>query len=160
MKLLRFSLAIGLLFLVLAGCAGIGKQLEPPRISLANIQVRELAGFETVFEIQIRVFNTNDVDLNVKGIEAELEINGRPFATGVSNSPVDIPSFGTELVTVTVYSSVIDIVKGIHSLHQYEQLKYRLNGKLRAAGDNLLPVTLPFESEGQVTMDDFKEQEK
>jgi LEA14-like dessication related protein len=160
MKFLRITPALGLLFLMLAGCAGIGKQLEPPRISLANIQVQELKGFETVFEIQIRVFNTNDVDLNVKGIEAELEINGRPFATGVSNSPVDIPAFGTELVTVTVYSSVIDIVKSIHSLHRSEQLKYRLNGKLRAAGDNLLPVTLPFESDGQVTLDDFKEQEK
>lgn len=149
---------MGFLFLILAGCAGIGNQLEPPRISLANIQVRELKGFETVFEIQMRVFNTNDIDLNVKGIDAQLEINGRPFATGVSNSPVDIPSFGTELVSVTLYSSVIDIVKSIRRLHQSEMLAYRLNGKLRATGDNLLPVTLPFESEGRVTLDDFKEE--
>jgi LEA14-like dessication related protein len=149
---------MGFLFLILAGCAGIGNQLEPPRISLANIQVRELKGFETVFEIQMRVFNTNDIDLNVKGIDAQLEINGRPFATGVSNSPVDIPSFGTELVSVTLYSSVIDIVKSIRRLHQSEMLAYRLNGKLRATGDNLLPVTLLFESEGRVTLDDFKEE--
>ena len=160
MKLFRILPVPFLLLILVAGCAGIGRQLEPPRISLANIQVRELTGFETVFEIKIRVFNTNDVDLNVKGIEADLEINGQSFATGVSNTPVDIPAFGTELVSVTVYSSVIDIVKGIHSLQRSEQFKYRLNGKLRAAGDNLLPVTLPFESEGQVTLDDFKQQGK
>jgi hypothetical protein len=35
-----------------------------------------------------------------------------------------------------------------------------LNGKLRVTGDNLLPATLPFESEGQVTLDEFKEPKK
>ena len=140
--------------LLLAGCTGVGKRLEPPRISLANIQVQEFTGFETVFQIKLRVFNTNDVDLNVKGIEADLEINGKPFATRVSKTEVKIPSFGTQVVPVTVYSSVIDIVKGFHRLHKAEKLAYRLNGKLRVTGDNLLTATLPFESEGQVTLPD------
>ena len=139
---------------LLAGCAGIGKQLEPPRISLARIQVQEFTGFEAVFQIRLRVFNTNDVDLNVKGIEADLAINGKPFATGVSRIAVKIPSFGTELVTVTVYSSVVDIVKGIHGLQKAEQLKYRLKGKLRVGGENLMSTALPFESAGQVTLND------
>ena len=144
------SLAIG-------GCAGIGKQLNPPRISLANIRVQEVSGLETVFQIQMRVFNTNDVDLNVKGIEAELEINGQPFATGVSNTPVEIPSFGTELVTVTVYSSVIKMFRSVYGLKDSEELQYRLSGKLRVSGNNMLPVSLPFESEGQVTLQPSKD---
>jgi LEA14-like dessication related protein len=139
---------------LLTGCAAVGKHLEPPRISLAQIQVQEFTGLEAVFQIKLRVFNTNDIDLNVKGIEANLEINGKPFATGVSQVAVKIPSFGTELVPVTVYSSVIDIVKGIHGLQKAEQLKYRLKGKLRVTGENLMSTTLPFESEGQVTLND------
>jgi LEA14-like dessication related protein len=142
--------------LALAGCAGVGKRLEPPRISLAHIQVQEFTGLEAVFQISLRVFNTNDVDLKVKGIEADLEINGKPFATGVSKAAVKIPSFGTELVPVTVYSSVVDIVKGIHGLQNAERLKYRLKGKLRVAGDNMMSATLPIESEGQVTFKDSK----
>ena len=139
---------------LLAGCAGVGKRLEPPRISLAHIQPQEFTGLEAVFQIKLRVFNTNDIDLHVKGIEADLEINGKPFATGVSKAAVKIPSFGTELVTVTVYSSVVDIVKGIHGLQNAEQLKYRLKGKLRVAADNMLSTSLPFESAGQVSFDD------
>ena len=135
-----------------AGCAGLGKNLEPPRVSLADIRVEEFTGFETVFQIQLRVINTNDVDLNVKGLEAELEINGQSFAAGVSNTPVKIPSFGTELVTVAVYSSVIKMFKSVYGLHESEELKYRLNGKLRVAGNNALATTLPFESEGVVTL--------
>ena len=73
--------ALIIVLIATAGCAGVGKQLEPPRISLANIRVQEVSGLETAFEIQMRVFNSNDIDLNVKGISAELEINGQPFAT-------------------------------------------------------------------------------
>ena len=150
-------LAIGLL---LAGCAGLGKPLEAPRVSLADIRVEDFTGFETVFQIQLRVINTNDVDLKVKGIEAELEINGQSFAAGVSNTPVKIPSFGTELVTVAVYSSVIKMFKSVYGLQESEELKYRLNGKLRVAGANALATTLPFESEGVVTLNGSKKPEK
>jgi len=146
-------MAVFVASLAIAGCAGVGKQLEPPRVSLANIRVEEVSGLETAFEIQMRVFNANDVDLKVKGIKAELEINGRPFATGVSNTPVEIPSYGTELVTITVYSSVIKMFKSVYGLKESEELKYRLDGKISvSAGNNMMPTTLPFESKGQVSL--------
>ena len=138
--------------LMIVGCAGVGKQLEPPRISLANIRVQEVSGLETSFEIQMRVFNANEIDLDVRGISADLDINGQPFATGVSNTPVRIPSYGTELVTVTVYSSVINIFKSAYGLKDSEAIKYRLNGKVRVSGKNMMATSLPFESEGQVTL--------
>jgi LEA14-like dessication related protein len=144
--------------LALAGCAGVGQQLDPPRVSLANIKVLEVTGLETAFEIQLRVFNANAVDLNVKGINADLDINGQSFATGVSNTPVGIPSYGTELVTVTVYSSVIKMFRSVYGLKDSEELKYRLTGKLRVSAANMLPTTLPFESEGQVTLNPSKDQ--
>ena len=150
--------AIYTALLALAGCAGVGKQLDPPRISLANIRVQEVTGLETSFQIQLRVFNANDVDLKVKGIKVVLEINGQAFATGVSNTPAEIPSYGTELVTVTVYSSVIKMFKSAYGLKGSEELKYRLSGKLRVSGNNMLPTTLPFESEGQVTLKPSKDQ--
>ena len=161
MKLFRHLTLIAILSisLFLAGCAGLGKPIEPPRISLADIRVEKFTGFETVFRIQLRVINTNDTDLNVKGLEAQLEINGQPFAAGVSNSPAKIPSFGTELVTVTVYSSVISMFKSVYGLHESEELKYRLNGKLRVAGDSTFATTLPFESAGELTMNSSKELE-
>ena len=161
MRLIRLVPAIAVLTmgLLLAGCAGLGQPLEPPRVSLADIRVKEFSGLETVFQIQLRVINTNDVDLKVKGIEAELEINGQSFAAGVSNTPVKIPSFGTELVTVEVYSSVIKMFKSVYGLQESEELKYRLTGKVRVAGDNAIATTLPFESEGVVTLNGSKKQE-
>lgn len=157
MKSIKIGVVILALFVLLSGCAGVGQQLDPPRISLANLRVEEVSGLETAFKIQLRVFNANDLDLNVKGIKAELEINGQPFATGVSNTPVEIPSYGTELVTVTVYSSVIKMFRSVYGLKDSEELKYRLTGKLRVSAANMLPTTLPFESEGQVTLKPSKD---
>jgi LEA14-like dessication related protein len=158
MKSIKIIVVILAIFVLLNSCAGVGQQLDPPRISLANISVQEVTGLETAFQIQLRVFNANDIDLKVRGIKAELEINGQPFATGVSNAPVEIPSYGTELVTVTVYSSVIKMFRSVYGLKESEELKYRLNGKIRVSGNNMMPTSLPFESEGQVSLKPPKDQ--
>ena len=152
-------MAVMVVALAISGCAGVGTRLDPPKVSLANIRIEEVSGLETAFEIQMRVFNANDVALQVKGIKAELDINGQPFATGVSNTPVEIPSYGSELVTVTLYSSVIKMFKSVYGLTESEELKYRLNGKIRvSAGNKLRPATLPFESKGQVALKPPKDQ--
>ncbi|MEJ2165406.1 MAG: LEA type 2 family protein [Desulfobacterales bacterium] len=146
-------LVMGVSFQLLAGCAGMGKHLEPPRISLAGIQPIEFSGLETALRIQLRVFNTNDRELKVKGIEADLEINGKPFATGVSKAETVIPAFESALVPVTVYSSVIDILRSAQGLQKAAQLMYLLKGKLWLFTGRT-NTSLPFESEGRVTLTD------
>jgi len=151
----RVIFSLVFIALYLFGCAGLGKRLEPPRISLANIQPQEMAGLEAVFQLQIRVFNTNEVALEVKGIECDLDLNGQNFATGVSNTAVKIPAYGTEIVAVVIYSSVINMFKGIYGLQKAEDLSYRLKGKLRLAGGGPGLSVLPFQSEGKVSLNEL-----
>lgn len=141
--------------MVLSGCAGLGKTLEQPRINLANIRVEEMTGLETAFLVQLRVFNTNEKDLQVTGIECDLDLNDRRFATGVSKTAVTIPSYGSEMVSVTVYTSVLSMVRSMMRLQQNQQLSYRLKGKLRLDDESMLLQTLPFKSEGKMTLDDI-----
>ncbi|MCU0601584.1 MAG: LEA type 2 family protein [Desulfobacterales bacterium] len=147
----RFAAAL-LAVLTLAGCAGIGKPLETPRVSISNIQVQESKGMETAFLVQLRVTNPNDVDLDIKGVDCDLEINGKPFAYGISNTPVKVPAFGSETVPVTVYSSVLDIIKSLFGLPHREDLSYQVKGKVRMAGGGFMPSTLPFDSQGTVSI--------
>lgn len=144
-----------LTLLMLAGCAGLGKSLETPRISLANIQVQESKGLETAFLVHLRIMNPNDVDLDIRGVDCELAINDKPFAYGISNTPVKVPAFGSETLPVTVYSSVLDIVKGLFGLQQREDVSYQLKGKVRMTGGGFMPSTLPFDSRGTVSIRDL-----
>ena len=150
---LRIGVLIPLFLMV--GCAGLGKTLEPPRITLSNVQFQESKVLETVFQIELRVFNTNDVPIKVRGLDCDLELNGRSFATGVSSVDKEIPAFGTTTVPVTLYSSMVDLFRGIVGLHQKEKLKFGVSGRLHLEGGFLLPSTFPFKAEEELALEGF-----
>jgi len=154
-RLVRISaIVISAFTLLLGGCAGLGKGLEPPRINISDIQAREVQGFESVFDVKLRVFNTNDIPIVIKGMDCEIDINDSRFASGVSNKETTIPSYGTETIPVVVYSSVMDIFKGILGLQQHrEGLKYQIKGKVRVDAGSLAPSTIPFQSKGDLSFD-------
>ena len=156
LKLDKILIPSVLLLLIIFGCAGVGKHLEPPRVKMANIRPESFNLLETIFEVQLRVFNTNDTPLHIKGVESEIEINGKPFAFGVSESDVAVPAYGTALLPLRVYSSVFDIIKSAVGLQNQDQLNYHIKGKLRLGG-SAFPSTLPFESEGQISLPDIPE---
>jgi len=125
-KLAKILIPSILLLLTIFGCAGVGQRLEPPRVKLANIRPESFNVLETVFEVQLRVFNTNDTPLYIRGVESEIEINGKAFAFGVSESDVEVPAYGTALLPLRVYSSVFDIIKSAVGLRNQEQLRYHI----------------------------------
>ena len=149
--ILRISVLI-LLFLPV-GCAGLGKTLDPPRINLSNVQFQESKALETVLQIDLRVFNTNDVPIRVKGLDCDLELNGRSFAKGVSSVDKEIPAFGTMTIPVTVYSSVVDLFRGIVGLQRTEKLKFGVSGRLRLEGGFLMPAVIPFKAEEELALE-------
>jgi LEA14-like dessication related protein len=146
-------IAVLILLLVPAGCAGLGKSLEPPRINLSNVQFQESKSLETVLKIELRVFNANDVPIKVKGLDCDLELNGKSFAKGVSSVDTEIPAFGTAILPVTLYSSVVDLFRGIMGLQKKEKLKFGVSGRLHLEGGFLMPSTYPFKAEEELTLE-------
>ncbi len=150
----RSAAVIGLCGLM-AGCAGLGKPLETPRISLSNIQMLEASGMESAFLVQLRVQNPNEVDLDIRGVACDVEINGKPFAYGMSDTPVRIPAFGSDTVPVKVYTSVIDIFRGLLNLQGREALSYQVKGRVRLSGGAFMPSSLPFNAQGTISVKDL-----
>jgi len=155
-KLHKGAISAVAILIYIAGCAGMGQRLEPPRVKLATIRVQDFNVLETVFDVQLRVFNTNETPIHIRGVESEIEINGKAFALGVSKSDVEVPAYGTALLPLRVYSSVFDIIKSAAGLHNQEQLRYHIKGKLRL-GASTFPGVLPFESEGNISLPDMSE---
>lgn len=153
---------IGVLTFLCVGCAGLGKPLRPPEIKLAGLAVEKTDLFETVLELTLRVINGNDTPLDIKGIECELEINDKSVASGVSGTAVNIPAFGSNTVTVTVYSSAFSIATTFIRFMQREMqnnsgkidFSYRLDGRLHLNSNGLLPSTLPFNTTGNLSLND------
>jgi LEA14-like dessication related protein len=127
---------------------------------MANISLQEAKAFETIFELDLRVFNTNDVPLEIKGIECVLEVNGNKLAKGVSATQTTVPAFGTELVRMVVYSSMLgmvssmlDLIRSAQSNQITGKLDYKISGRLSIGGDSSMPWSFPFTSQGGLDLE-------
>ena len=146
------AVIIFLVTIFLSGCAGLGRPLEPPKINIVNIQPKEMKGLESVLQVELRIFNTNDIPITIKGLDCQLDLNDRRFAVGVSNDEKTIPAFGTETISILFYTSVLDVFRGVIGLQDKEKLKYRIKGKVRLYTDSLPAVRVPFNSEGEISL--------
>jgi LEA14-like dessication related protein len=140
-----------------AGCAGLGTRLESPRVHISNIQAREVKPLEAVFQVELRVLNTNPVPITVKGVDCDLEINDEHFAAGVAGATTEIPAYGTAVIPMTVYSSVLDMVRGAFGVQREEKLRYRIKGRLHVEGGFLVPASVRFDSKGELDLKGLRE---
>ena len=157
MRYLRKYTNIVVLSLILAlsflSCATIGK--EPPRVHVVDLQIQEVKAFETVLKMELRVINMNDMEIEIKGIDCNLEVNNKHFASGVSDQKTTIPAYGTTIIPMIVYSSVFDVVRGVLGLKGKEKIEYNVTGRLHLEGAVLVPSTIRFESGGELSLSDF-----
>ena len=86
--MMRRAALIALVGATLAACAGLGGH-EPIRVNLAGLESIPGAGLEARFLAKVRVQNPNDAPITYDGISAEVDLNGRSFAAGVSDASGD-----------------------------------------------------------------------
>jgi len=122
--------AVLLAVLFLTGCAGL--TIQAPAVSLADIKIVEVGLLEQRFAFKLRIQNPNNVELAITGLSFEVEINGRPFAKGVSSKEVTIPRLEERLLEVTAVSNLVGILEQVQEfLHgRNKALSWRIKGRL------------------------------
>lgn len=157
----RIPAAVGwtALVLMLVGCAGFGKVLDTPEVSLVDIRVREMRALEAAFEVQLRVLNPNDVALELTGLDCRIELNGKRFARGVV--PVDsrVAPYGTVVVPMQVYASVLDMAGTVFDMIQGarrgggpQPVHYKVSGRLGVRAGRWPTPSLSFSDEGKIDL--------
>jgi LEA14-like dessication related protein len=140
-----------LIVFVLAGCASLPGGMEPLRVNVSDIQMRDATAFEQIYDIQLRLQNPNNQDLPIQGLSFNLEINGTSFASGGSSDTVVIPRLGSGLVRVEAVSGLGGILQQLLKLQKGPPgaLTYRISGVayVGAAGSRL-----PFEDSGEIAL--------
>lgn len=152
-------LSLFCILLFLNGCAGLFGLKEDPKISIADIRIQDVKAMEGIFLIKLRILNPNDVTLDLRGINCDLEINKRHFASGIGDSNQTVPPFGTVIVPVEVYASVLDMISSVADLmhsagkmpSKDNPLPYTLQGKVRV-GIHGFTKEIPFKSSGELSL--------
>jgi len=138
-------------------CATMGPSLEAPRVSLVNVIQQPSSGMETIFQLELRLINPNDVAIGLKGIDCRLEINDTTIASGVSNEAAELPALGTLVYPVTAYAAASDFIMLMVRLMADSrgapedfELNYRLRGRVFLTDGMPGLNRLSFRSEGDL----------
>lgn len=137
--------------IIIAGCATVTGRLEPPYVSLAGIELKQVGVFEQRYDLTLRIQNPNGVALPIAGMNYALQLNGKSFAKGVNNKPVDIPAHGEALAQVEVTSNVVGLLDHIKRLGRKDEpsLDYKVEGSVSLAHRM---IALPFRHEGSLKL--------
>jgi LEA14-like dessication related protein len=149
MSMLRRAWLGVLVSALLAACAGTGLR-EPVRVNLADLESIPGAGMEARFLAKIRVQNPNDVSIAYSGLSAELALNGKSFASGVSDATGDIPRFGESVIEIPLTVPATAIVRQVLGLITGDLGKatYRVRGFLNTGTFG----RAPFDSTGEIDL--------
>ncbi|HEY1873679.1 MAG TPA: LEA type 2 family protein [Steroidobacteraceae bacterium] len=137
MRFLRATSAV----LLLSACAS-GPQIEPPKVSIAGVQVVSGEVWAQHLKVRLHVHNPNDRDLPVKGLEYTIEIAGQEFASGSSADSFVVPPHGDAELDTSVTANLAGAVLKLLTHVPSTLVAYRLSGKV-SLGEGLGRV--PFE---------------
>lgn len=121
-----------LLLATLAACASLAPR-DPLKIDLAGLEPLPGQGLEMRFKVKLRVQNPNDTSIDFQGVALELDINGQPLASGVSDQRGRVAGFGETLIVVPVTISAFSALRQTWGLAGYQPgqgVPYVIRGKL------------------------------
>lgn len=109
------------------------------------VNVNPLGGtlFEQRVQVDLRVRNPNDFNLDVTGLDFTLQLNNKRLARGLASQAVTIPRLGDAILTVETTTSTLDVLSQLLNLASGEDVTYHIKGIL-----HLQNIPLPFDNEG------------
>ena len=137
-------------YMLLTSCASL-PGIEPPRVSVAGIDSLDGQGMEMRFNVKLRIQNPNNTPIKYQGLLADLFIDGRRVASGVSNEPGLVPAYGELVYTLPVTVSTLNVIRQLIDIAQQPQkaaIGYEIKGKLEGG----LFGTVRFNDNGNLAL--------
>lgn len=123
---------LSLLLLSLSACA-LFPNRDPLNINVVGLEPLQSQDMEVRFAVKIRVQNPNENPVDYNGVALDLEVNGQPLASGVSDQSGSIARFSETVLTVPVSVSAFSVLRqtlGLSQTQSLNNLPYVLRGKL------------------------------
>lgn len=133
--------------LALTACASLSPS-DPLQVAVAGIEALPGEGMEARMLVKLRIQNPNDTTITYDGVYVKLKVQGRTFATGVSDETGAVPRFGEAVIGVPVTISAMSMVRQVMGMMDGEpvdRLRYEMSGKLNGAGFS----AVRFQSQGE-----------
>jgi LEA14-like dessication related protein len=140
---------VAILAVLVSGCASLFWMGEKPHVDIVNVTPKEMRLLEQTFLLELRIQNPAETDLDITGMSFELEINGQPFARGVSNQSLTVERLSTRTVEVEAYTGLTSILRQLSEARKGSYASgftYRLKGSIHTGAP---PFRIPFDETGE-----------
>ena len=77
---------------------------------MAGIEPMQGQGMELRMLVKLRIQNPNDAPIEYDGVSVKIDVQGKTFATGVSDESGSVPRFGESVISVPVTTSAMRMV--------------------------------------------------
>ena len=143
---------VAVMALGLGACASL-QHGDPLQVAVAGVESMPGEGLELRMLLKLRVQNPNDTQVDYDGVYVRLDVQGKTFATGVSDARGTVPRFGESVIAVPVTVSMLNVVRQVIGAMGPEatppdKVRFSLEGKLSGTGFR----TLRFESKGELEL--------
>lgn len=118
--------------MLLGACASLQGR-DPLQVTVAGIEPLQGQGLELRMMVKLRVQNPNDAPVDYNGVSVEMDVQGKSFASGVSDASGSVPRFGESVISVPVTISAFRMVRqAVGMMHGdgASKIKYEMKGKL------------------------------
>lgn len=131
------------------GCAWLQSR-DPLHVSVAGVEPLPGEGMELRMLVKLRIQNPNETPVAFNGAFIEMSVQGKEFASGVSDQSGNVPRFGESLVAIPVTISAFNLARQAMGMMspKSQQIDYALSGKLSGATFE----SVRFKSSGQLTL--------
>ena len=132
------------------GCATLHHS-EPIDVIMTGLEPLQGEGLEVRMLVKLRIQNPNDAPFDFNGVSVKMDVQGKPFASGVSDAAGSVPRFGEMIVSVPVSIPLFRIARqtvGVITSEHSGKIEYEMTGKL--AGPAFYSVS--FSSKGVLTL--------
>jgi len=144
------TLLLVALSLVATGCTSL-RNLESPEVVLIGLHPLESTLLEQRFQVDLRVYNPNNRDLDIDGVDFDLEVNGQRLARAAGANEFLLPRLGEAQTSVVVSTSLFSVARQLMALQQTGGLNYKLSGRVHLG--SAFGISLPFEQSGELRQD-------
>jgi LEA14-like dessication related protein len=118
--------------LFVAGCATLRGD-DPLQVTVAGIEPLQGEGMELRLLVKLRVQNPNDAPLDYRGVALQMNVQGKTFASGVSDSSGTVSGFSEAVIAVPVTISALRMMRqaiGMATDAGARKITYEMKGKL------------------------------
>jgi LEA14-like dessication related protein len=148
-KLALIGVGIGM-GVAAAGCATLVPRLEAPQLTVTGIALAGGSMQQQQIRLTLHATNPNPRDIAIRGIDCSLDLEGMPFAQGMTGTAFTLPALGAVDFDLDVTANLNNALVALAGALGRSTVDYHFYGHVYLP--NGIVRTIPFDGTGHVRL--------